>query len=326
MNETCRAGWTDLPASVKWANAISQTIRECSPHCLVTISSGEATPGPELQWVNGADVDFFNYHAYPTYPNYSDTNKLLGDATHEIGDYAAVMTLCDRLGRRVVMLGETGNDRLEEANYPELRQRITRDCLWLSFVHGSPGGISWDAIADPREFGALSQITKPIDWTRFTPAPTPVVVQVSDADKEMANLARYVWWSLEHGVPISFIRGDQTGAPGQLVVSGESYNPPAQVPVATIQVGPGLQAAALQSADGSVFIGYIRNVSGREIINTRVRRPVSVSFTLRPQKSGTFQVWDLDLRAVVKRVTVGRERALELGKSAHDFAVVRMSD
>lgn len=325
MNETYKAG-DDLQASIKWTNSIIKTMRECSPGHMVTTSAAEATPGPELEWTNGTDLDFFNYHEYPTYPNYSQTNKLLGDAPHEIGDYAAVMTLCDRLGQHVVMLGEAGNDRLQEASYPELRQLITRDCLWLSFLHGSPGGISWDAIADPREFGVLSQISKGIDWTRFRPAATPVVVEVADADAQMANLARYVWWSLEHGVPISFIRADQVAAAGQMVLSGDSFSPPEKAPAATVQVGPGLQATALQSADGKVFIGYIRNVSGRTIINTRVRKPVSVSITLRPRKPGTFQVWDLDSRTVVKRVEVGAETALDLGETAHDFAVVRVSD
>lgn len=325
MNETYTAGG-DLPASVKWTNAIIKTMRECSPDHMVTTSACEATPGPELEWINTTDLDFFNYHEYPTYPSYSQTHKLLGDATHEMGDYAAVMTLCDRLGKRVSLLGEAGNDRQQEANYPELRQLITRDCLWLSFVHGSPGGISWDAIADPREFGVLSQIAGAIDWTRFRPAATPVVVEVADADAQMANLARYVWWSLEHGVPVSFIRADQLAAAGQVLLSGDSFSPPEKAPAATIGVGPGLQAATLQSADGKVFIGYIRNVSGREIINTRVRRPVNVNLTLRPLKPGTFQVWDLDLRTVVKRVPVERETELNLGETAHDFAVVRVSD
>ena len=325
MNETYRAGG-DLPAAVKWTNEIIKTMRECSPGSLATTSACEATPGPELEWINTAEVDFFNYHEYPSYPNYSQTRQLLGDAPHEIGDYAAVMALCDRLGQRVAILGETGNDRLGEANYPEVRQLITRDCLWLSFLHGSPGGISWDAIADPREFGVLSQITKGIDWTRFTPAPTPVAVEVADADEQMANLAHYVWWSLEHGVPISFLRADQTPAPGQLVLEGDRFSPPATAPAATVQVGPGWQATALQSADGNVFIGYLRNASGPTVINTRVRRPAVARITLRPRRPGTFQVWDLDRRTVVQRVTVGRETTVDLGETAHDFAVVRVAD
>ncbi|MEI6503164.1 MAG: hypothetical protein WCP21_19310, partial [Armatimonadota bacterium] len=325
MNETYRAG-DSLDGAIQWTNQIIKTMRECSPQHMVTTSACEATPGPELTWINGSEVDFFNYHEYPTYPNYGQTTKLLGEVTHEIGTYAAVITLCDRLGRRVSLLGEAGNDRMGEASYPEVRQLITRDCLWLSFLHGSPGGISWDAIADPREFGVLSQIAKGIDWTRFVPAATPLVVKVTDADQELANLTQYVQWSLSHGVAVSFIRADQSPQSGQTVLPGDRFAPPTKAPAATLQVGPGLQSSSLQSADGKVFIGYVRNVSGREIINTRVRRPVQTMLTLRPLKPGSFQIWDLDQRTVVKRVLVGRETRLDLGESAHDFAVVRVGD
>ena len=330
MNETCRAG-DDIEGAIRWSNEIIKTMRECSPKHLVTTSACEATPNPELAWINGANIDFFNYHEYPTYPDYSRTAKLLGGVTHEIGAYAAVMTLSDRLGRRVSLLGETGNDRLREASYPEVRQLITRDCLWLSFLHGSPGGIAWDAIADPREFDVLSQITRQIAWTCFVPAPTSVVVKVMDADKEMANLTEYVWWSLNHGVPISFIRADQSVQPDQQVLPGDHFAPPAKVPPANLEVGSGLQSASMQSAsmqsaDGKVFIGYVRNVSGSEVINTRIRQAVQTMLTLRPLKPGSFQIWDLDQRTVIKRLHVEKETTLDLGKSGHDFAVVRVGD
>ena len=226
MNETYRAG-DDLAAAVKWTNAIIRAIRAASPKHLITTSAAEATPGPELQWIRGANVDFFNYHEYPTYPDYDAYRKIAGDSPREIGNYATVMTLCDRLGPKVSLLGETGNDRLAEANYPELRALITRDCLWLSFLHGSPGGISWDAIADPREFYVISQIAGRVDWTKFEQAPAPLAVTVKDPDAQLPQLAKYTWWSLEHAVPFQFVAPGTEPAMGQVLLPGDRLRRPA---------------------------------------------------------------------------------------------------
>ncbi len=321
MNETYSAGG-DLAASVAWTNEIARTIRSVSPTHLVTTSAAEATPGPQQQWLAGADVDFFNYHAYPSYPSYDSYNKLAGDSPRELGNYVTVMSLCAGLKPRPSILGEAGNDRMREASYPELRQIITRDCLWLAFLHGSPGGISWDAIADPREFYVLSQITRAVDWRDFEPAPAPMAVTVSNTDAKLPNLAQYTWWSLQTGVPVTFVPPGAPAAPGQALVPGDRFAPPEHAPPAPASVSDGWQAASLTSRDGRVLIAYVRNVGDVPRINTRTRSPAPLRLTVRPRRPGTLAIWDLDTRQVVREVAVKGETHLDLGETAHDFAVV----
>jgi len=321
MNETYRAGG-DIDASIRWTNEIIRTIRSVSPQHLITTSACEATPGPELSWIRGADVDFFNYHAYPTYPDYDAFRKLVGDGPREMGNYAALVTLCDQLGPKVSLLGETGNDRTREADYPGIKTLITRDCLWLSFVNGSPGGISWDAIADARELAVLSEIAATIDWRTFQPAPAPVAVQVTDPDAELPNLARYAWWALEHAVPLAFAAPDAAGAEGQVVLPGGRFSPPASLPSTRLTVSDGFQAACLVSKDGQVLIAYIRNVASVPRLNVRAREARPLTISVRPPRAGKLELWDLDRRARVKELEVQKEAHIEVGTTAHDYAVV----
>jgi len=44
-----------------------------------------------------------------------------------------------------------------------------------------------------------------------------VAVQVTDPDAELPNLARYAWWSLEHGVPLTFVLPDAAAEPQLLL-------------------------------------------------------------------------------------------------------------
>jgi hypothetical protein len=324
MNETYRAGG-DIDGAIRWANEIIRTIRSASPHHLITTSACEATPGPELSWIRGADVGFFNYHAYPTYPDYDAFRKLVGDGPREMGNYAALMTLCDRLGPKVSLLGETGNDRTREADYPEIKTLITRDCLWLSFVNGSPGGISWDAIADAREFAVLSAIAAGIDWRAFEPAPTPVAVKVSDPDAELPNLARYTWWGLEHAVPLTFVGLDATTTDGQVVLPGDRFSPPPSLPSTRVTVSAGFQAAYLASKDGRTLIAYVRNLASVPRLNVRARETKPLAITVRPPKPGKLEVWDLDRRAKVKDLPAQDEEHIDLGTTAHDYAIVLTS-
>ena len=214
MNETYRAG-TDLDAAVRWTSAIAGTIREASPAHLITTSAAEATPAPEVQWMRGAKIDFFNWHAYPTYPDYGSYRQAAGEgAPREIGVYAMTLALSQRFGKMPSILGECGNDRMREVNYPEYRALVTRDCLWPAFLAGSFGAISWDAIADPREFEVLSLLAGRIDWAKFRPAPAPIALRVDDLEKDLGSMVRASERSWRAGVPIRFVPADEPGSMG----------------------------------------------------------------------------------------------------------------
>ena len=312
MNETYTAGG-DRAAAIRWTNAIVSAIHEVDRHHLTTTSAGEATPAEEIEWIEGAQVDFFNWHAYPTYMDYGTYRKQAGnDSPREMGNYAATMALADAGHGRVVILGETGNDRLREVDYPEFKTLITRDCLWLAFLCGSPGGISWDAIADPREFDVLSRIAATVDWRQFQPAPPPVTVAVQDFARDLGHLARYSWWALQTGVPLGF------GGPTAAGLPSARFAPPIPPPT-PLQCSEGYQSRLLQSADGKLLLAYVRNVGDilPQNVRTRTARPLRLTLGKR---LGTWQVWDLDDRRVVKQVKTAQ--TLDLGTTDHDFALV----
>lgn len=316
MNETCTAGG-DRAAAIRWTNAIVDAMHEVDRNHLTTTSACEATPAEEIEWIEGARVDFFNWHAYPTYTDYGQYRKQAGnDVTREIGNYAVVMALADAGHGRTVILGETGNDRGREVSYPEYRALITRDCLWLAFLCGSPGGISWDAIADPREFDVLARIAAQFDWTKWTTAAPPVTVAVKDWRQDLGNLVRYAWWSLEHGVPLTF--GPVKGA--KVTVPADRFAPPA-VPKAPVACSAGYQVRTLAAADGKALIGYVRNCAEVLPQNVRVRtaRPLTVTLSAG---AGTVQVWDLDEYRLLKTGPIPAGGKLDLGTTDHDFALV----
>ena len=315
MNETYPAG-ADRQAAIRWTNAIVDTMREVDPSHLTTTSACEATPAAEIEWIEGARVDFFNWHAYPTYMDYGVYRKDAGDdAIREMGNYAATMALADAGHGRPVILGETGNDRGQEADYPEFRTLITRDCLWLAFLCGSPGGISWDAIADPREFDMLSRIAAQFDWRQWQTAPEPVAVQVGDYARDLGNLARYSWWGLETGTPLSFA-GPMAGA---VTVASETFAPPPASPL--LICSKGYQIRYLASADGKSLIAYLRNVGGILSQNVRTRTPVPLQVSL-PAAAGSWQAWDLDERRLAMMASAPVAAPLDLSTTDHDFALV----
>ena len=315
MNETYTAGG-DRAAAIRWTNAIVGAIHEVDRNHLTTTSAAEATPDAEIEWITGAQVDFFNWHAYPTYMDYGTYRKQAGnDTVREMGNYAAMMALADAGHGRVVILGEAGNDRGREVDYPEFKTLITRDCLWLAFLCGSPGAISWDAIADLREFDVLSRIVGACDWRSFRPVWLRPRVGVQDYARDLGNLARYSWWALEHGVPLVF------GEPAVGCLFSERFAPPSPPPPVAVQCSTGYQSRYLESADGKLLIAYVRNVGDilPQNVRTRTARPLQLTLLHR---AGTWQVWDLDERRIVKTVSTKAAQTLDLGVTDHDFALV----
>lgn len=321
MNETYAAG-QDRAAAIRWTNEIARAIREKDTTHLVTTSAAEATPAEELEWITGAQVDFFNWHAYPTYPDYGGYRSQAGsDSPREIGTYAALMQLADATAGRPIILGETGNDRGTEIDYPEYKTLITRDCLWLAFLYGSFGGISWDAIADPREFAALSDVAAGFDWRSFQPLPADVTISAPDMRRDLGALARYVWWSLQHGLRLQFAPPSGAAGPASSPLSAPaaSFAPPAQLP-ARVTCSPGYQAAYLAGRSGDCLV-YVRNAGPVLPQNVRTREPVDLTVRLAVGK-GRLQVIDLDERTTVRSQPHSGDSTLKLGTTDHDYALV----
>jgi hypothetical protein len=230
----------------------------------------------------------------------------------------------------VNILGETGNDRGREIDYPEFRALITRDCLWLALLCGSPGGISWDAIADPREFDIISRLAGRIDWNTFRPAAPSVVVRVEDLNADLGKLAEWSWWSLEQGVPLEFVAIDAGPAAERetrllkeagFLGTASKVSPP-WFPKSHLKVSSGFQGKYMLSEDGRVFLGYVRNVGDILPQNVRTRTPRDLEIRLSGLQGGNLEVWDLDERALAQTVAFRGSVSIKLGRKRHDFALI----
>ena len=316
MNETYTAGG-DRQAAIRWTNDIIDAMHEVDPNHLITISACEATPAEEIEWIAGAKIDFFNWHAYPTYPDYGDYRKQAGnDSPREIGCYAALIAMADANHGKTVILGETGNDRIGEVDYPEFKTLITRDCLWMAFLCGSPGGISWDAIADPREFDVISRIAGQFDWQKPMHDLWLYPIRVDDVRKDLGNLARYSWWALENCALIRFV-GPLTSEFGA-ATSGDFTPPPNSRP--PLSVSAGFQGKFMPWKGD--LIAYVRNVAGVLPQNVRTRAPKPLQVRLTVVGQGKLDVWDLDERKIVKSLIHRQNSVVDLGITDHDFALV----
>ncbi|MCC7491321.1 MAG: cellulase family glycosylhydrolase [Fimbriimonadaceae bacterium] len=321
MNETYRAG-DDLPAAVRWTNAIVETIRAASPEHLITTSAAEATPGPEVAWMRGGTFDFFNWHAYPTYPDYGAWRRLVRpEQSREMGLYAAVMARLQRFGGRPSVLGEVGNDRLRELSYPEMRTLLTRDGLWLACCAGSPGGITWDAIADLREVDVISRLAAAVRWDQLPPDPAPLAVRLSDLEADLHDAVEYTAWSLRSGVPVDFLSSDEPKAADQSVLP-TGFVTPNPAPKPLVAAAPGYEVAVRSAAGGRYVLAYLRNVAGALPQNVRLRTARAAWLRFAPPERGSLQVWDLDTRQPVQQATVDTPQNLSLGTTDHDFALL----
>jgi len=316
MNETYPAG-NDLDASIRWTNEICRVIREVDPNHLITTSAAEVRCAQEVAWMRGSTIDFFNFHAYPSYPGYDSFRGAVGDAVRELGVFSALCATGDQIGGKPAILGECGNDCANQVDYPDFKRLATRDPLWLSFLCGSPGGISWDAVADPQEFEVISRLAAPIDWARFRPARPDVRVTVGDIARDLGNMDRYVEWALERGLSLRFVAA---GQPADCMA--EAFRPPANAPASPLAFSPGHQGTYLLSDDSRVFLAMVRNYAGIDRLAIRARRPVATTITVRLPGSRTLEVWDLDDRRLMGTYPCRAEARIQLGETHHDFAVV----
>ena len=78
----------------------------------------------------------------------------------------------------------------------------------------------------------------------------------------------------------------------------------------------------MQSVDGKLLLVYIRNLAGVPRLNTRVRSPRPLGVTLKTAQPGPMEVWDLDAREVVRRAEASGTTRIDLGETAHDYALV----
>ena len=221
------------------------------------------------------------------------------------------------MGGKPAIQGDCGNDLTTQVDYPDFKRLSTRDPLWLSFLNGSPGGISWDAIADPQEFEVISRVAQPVDWTRFKPARADVVVAVADLQRDLGTMDRYVEWALQRGLSLRFVAAGERAE-----CTTAEFRPPSTPRKGPLSFSPGHQGTYLLSDDGRTFLALVRNYAGIDRLCVRARKPADTTVTVKLPGNRTVEVLDLDDRKLVGSYPCRPEAKIELGKTHHDFAVV----
>ncbi|NUP99451.1 MAG: hypothetical protein HUU35_06315, partial [Armatimonadetes bacterium] len=86
---------------------------------------------------------------------------------------------------------------------------------------------------------------------------------------------------------------------------------------------PGYESAWLSAGGGRVLLGYLRNVAGGvNPWNVRLRRPQPLVVSLERPAEGITEIWDLDTRRRVVRLSGAGALNHNLGETDHDYAVL----
>ncbi len=159
--------WSAHDAEMAWSQRIIEAMHEHFPGKPASCSFagfGIAAQDP-LLWIERVPMDFVSPHAYQLLsgmPRRAD----FGAMTDAILKYSQ--------SRLPTMMGEWSPNM--HVDQPD--RLLTRDAAWFALLNGCPGFGMWMA-RGYGEFEMPRQIAEQIDFACFTPAPEPLVVDIS---------------------------------------------------------------------------------------------------------------------------------------------------
>lgn len=316
-----------------WADHAIATIRSVDPGTPVCVSHGGGgviTADPAW-WKAKTSIDFYTYHLYPH-----------GTTSPEM-DYGIATDVLTRYGRmgKSAFLGESAGDQFSYGPDRETRRWTMRDVIWFSFLNGNPGCFFWNARASEfAEFRLAAEVFGRVDWATFRREKPPLAIAVPhalDDDKWFrseagraahAMMGRYSRHYLDRGADFDFVLGETSD---HALHAGVDHFAPPDPGATALGVSAGYQLKALVREGGGEAILYARNCAGvrlwecerphRWIQYLRARKPASLRVTVALPGRFDVEIWDLDTCRHEVR-SAGAGRALELGLSDHDFAIL----
>jgi len=240
------------------------------------------------------------------------------------------------------LLGESAGDQFSQHPSVETRRFVMRDLIWMSLCNGNPGVLFWNARGpEVREFKPARDAMRQLDLVTFQRARPEIGIDVRFAatdDKYFrtpagvaayAMLGRYAQHYASQGVDLDFTQEPDKYA---LRATLQEFRPP-EPTQRPLRPSPGWQLNYLARQDYGELLVYVRNFAGierwecqldghpcRQYLRRRARVPLNIALRLPPGQYQTT-LCDLDRQHAENRI-VGADDNLELGTTAHDFALV----
>ena len=321
-------------AEIHWTAELVRHIKQRLPEMPVCLSHpGFGVTGYDpVKWSDNTGVDFYSSHAYA---------GLCG--ADESIDFAAVTAATAAIigARRVNFPGEWGI--LNSPAPADIRQRNHRDALWLSFLSGAIGFMQWE-YDFPQEYRWLSRVLQAlpadISWAQPTQS-----VEVGAEYRAFQDNTRYPaytlddWFSpwefnqqkqkdpllrqmlavtqqaLKDGVSVRFTMDatDSLSLEQALEFRGNVESQPVHA------IG-GYQLAYRHSANGSLWLGYLRSRQVKAFGGHYLGVPAAAPLTLKLNlPEGEYQLHLVNLsRNTVTRYSVTAAQHVEVSESTDD--------
>ncbi len=330
----------------EWSDRFVRTIKELDDETPVMIShwGGALQTADPQAWMRLTSIDIYQPHHYP------DRGHSLWGPEVDSGLLQEVH-YNGMAGPKPWMLGEAGgygtHSPLGPAPDAETQRYLARDCIWFALLNRSLGASIWGILHDANtQFKVAAEVAPLVDWAALARAKAPVGVAVPrdttgdlffqspEGKDALKNMADYARWALQHGLAIDFPL-DAAGY-GERRSALAAFEAPQTA--APFSVPPGYQLKYRATEDGTLVVGYLRNLAEIRLYRPetpagspgtvtgswiRVRKPAAARLSWQLAAGNyTLSVWDLDTGAKTQADVPGPGGAWERGETDHDFVLV----
>jgi hypothetical protein len=330
-------GENDQYYGPEWINDLSAYVRACDPNHLLTLEQGGG-----VQHCAGGNP--WSYDAF--FPRKSGG---LGYRTYYTAGMAsdAYFMVCGRFYRcnPPAFLAEVASGPgwyghfARDWTHPDFLTKV-RDNCWASVLTQHTLCLTWSAPWTQEERLIPHLCCEQLDWGQFVRERPPVAVRVTNLDAAMIRrLAEYEAALARLGLDYDYVwdgRDDASAYPVVLDARRE-FTPP-QLPAEVLGARPLVvrgeySVSYLKSQAPTQLVAFVRNTAeyklgpgygaGVQELHRQRTKASELAITLGDlPEDATCRLYDVDERRLVREGTCGQLRHMNLGTTAHDFAVV----
>lgn len=223
--------------------------------------------------------------------------------------------------------------------HPDFISKV-RDNCWASVLTQQTLCLTWSAPWTQEERFVPQLCCEQLDWARFVRRRPPVAVRVTNVDAAMIRrLAEYEAALAKLGMDYDYLwDGRDAGAAYAVVLDARTEFTPPRLPPEVLAARPVVvsgdySVSYLQSEAPTQLVAFIRNTAeyklgpgygaGVQELHRQRTKASELSLTLGDlPDAATCRLYDVDERRLVREGTCRELRHMNLGTTAHDFALV----
>ena len=332
-------GENDQAYGTEWINGLHRFVRARAPRQMVTLEQGGG-----IQHAAGRDprayTDFEPAHSagvgYRTYYSAGHPTDCYALVNARVYDLAAPAFLAEVASGPGWYPGAGAT-----WSHPDFITQV-RDSFWAALLLRQPMAFSWSACLSEGERRVPTEIARAVDWNTFRRRRPAVAVRLQNPDDaQLGRLMRYDAALSALALDYDLLWGDAEAAGYAAVFDARAdYAAPEwgkNLPevarrTQALALLPGSGAAVLEGEDGTLA-AYVRNTvehclapgygDGVNELHRRREKPRPVRLSVRGRPVACrYRLWDLDTGRVVREGRMQGEIALDLGETAHDYALL----